>query len=348
MALSGDGRVFISDQGRNSVVAIDLESGNFLGDFIKLADRGYSNPTGVAVTGNGQLLVAAADNNAILRYGLQSGDFIDELVSPGNAALSNPHAMTLVPQWLDRFGQDPGRVIRPNAGFWFNPATNGRGFDIEVFNNRLSAIWFTFDELGQPLWYLSAGDLVGFDYQAELLLTRLTDQGEFEFEEVGTLSLSFSSERQADMQWTIGDLQGAEPLQWIEFDTEPANDDFTGQWGRADGPGWGVSLATEGSRTVAIAFIYDSDGQPRWAISDPAEGESPLSFDMNAVFSDSLCPACPGVSEFQFVHAGHMELVISQQADWSSSVVFPSPLDGSWNLDQTPIIRFSEEPQRPR
>jgi hypothetical protein len=348
MALTGDGRLLVTDQGRNSVVAVDLSSGDFLGDVAILAEQGYSNPTGIAVTAEGQLLVAAADQNTILKYDLQSSAFEGELVASGKGGLSAPHAMTIVPRWLDRLGNDPDRVIRPNAGFWFNPATNGRGFDIEVFHDRLSAIWFTFDESGQPLWYLSAGYLVGFDYEAELLLTRLNEQGEFEFEQVGTLSLNFSSERQADMHWTIGESAGAEPLQWIEFSTEPADQDYTGQWGRADGPGWGVSLATEGDLTVAIAFIYDSAGQPRWTISDPAQGASPLNFHMNAVFSDSLCPTCSGESDYQFVPAGDMDVVVSEENHWSSDMVFPLPLNGVWDLDMTSIIRFSDEPQRPR
>jgi len=217
MAIAGDGRLLISDQQRNSVVAVDLQNGDFLGDFIKLGEQGYSNPTGLAVTGSGQLLVASADANAILNYDLETGDFIGELVRSGQGGLSQPHVITIVPRWLDRFGNNPDRVIRPNPGLWFNPASDGRGFDIEIFKNRLSAIWYTYDEQGQPLWYISAGELNGFNYQSDLLLTRLTADGVFEFESVGTLTLEFSSERSVSMHWTIGDLEGGEPLQWLEW-----------------------------------------------------------------------------------------------------------------------------------
>jgi hypothetical protein len=69
---------------------------------------------------------------------------------------------------------------------------------------------------------------------------------------------------------------------------------------------------------------------------------------MNAVFSDSLCPTCSGESDYQFVPAGDMDVVVSEENHWSSDMVFPLPLNGVWDLDMTSIIRFSDEPQRPR
>ena len=348
MTLSGDGRLLISDQGRNAVVAIDAADGEFLGDLVLLAEQGYSNPTGIAVTRSGDLLVACADQDAILRFDLDSGDFLGELVASGAFGLSQPHAMIVVPQLLDRLNDDPDRVIRPNAGLWYNPATDGRGFDIEVFGDRLAAIWYTYDQQGLPMWYLAAGDLLGFEFEGPLLSFRMDTEGGVSNQEVGQLSLTFESERSAQMTFNIGADFGGEPLQWLAFDFDPAGADYTGLWGRADGPGWGVSLATQGSRTVAIAFIYDEAGNPRWTISDPVDELSPLSFDMNAVFSDTLCPACSGVPEFEFKPAGTMEMAVPDNADWSSDIQFPPPLNGSWELFSTPIIRFSEQPQRPR
>jgi hypothetical protein len=325
MALSGDGRLLISDQQRNSVVAVDAQSGEFLEDFIKLAEQGYSNPTGLAVSRAGQLLVASADTNVILSYDVATGEFNGELVSSGQGGLSQPHVITIVPQLVDRLGHDPARVIRPNAGLWFNPASDGRGFDIQVFNNRLSAIWYTYDELGQPTWYITAGDLDGFHFEGDMLLTRLTAEGVFEYENVGRLTLDFTSERLANMQWTIGDDSGGEALQWLQWDYEPASQNFTGLWGRADGPGWGVSLATQGSRSVAIAYIYDDAGEPRWAISDPVDGLPPLELNMNAVIGDNLCPTCTGTPEFQFIPAGEMTMSISESSVWDIDIVFPEP-----------------------
>ncbi len=348
MALAPDGRLLVSDQGLNAVVAVDSASGAFLGELADLGAVGYSNPTGVAVTDQGDLLVASADHDAILRFDADSGAFLGELVAPGASGLDQPHAMVLVPRLLDRFARDPQRVLRPNAGLWSNPDTNGRGFDIEVFGHLISAIWYTYDAQGLPTWYLSAGPLEGFEFEQPLQRLRLGADGVPEIEDVGMLYLWFDSERLARMEWSIGEQSGGETLQWFEFDPDPAAEDHTGLWGRADGPGWGISLASQGRETVAIAYIYDAAGEPRWIISDPLEGPGPLRFEMNAVFSDTLCPGCTGVPEFQIRAAGVMELGLGPERYWSSAVVLPPPATGGWDLDRTPIIRFSEAPTRPR
>ncbi len=347
MALTPDNRLFITDAGRNTVVQVNPANGAFLSDFADIGAAGYSSPAGIVVNAEGDLLVAAADQNAILRFDGSSGNFLGELVSTGQGGLSNPQAMTLVPQLIDRYGDDPTRVIRPNGGLWFNPLSNGRGFDIEVFGNILTAIWYAYDEEGNPLWYYSQGALDGFTYSGTLNIITLGDDGAV-LNEIGTVRLDFASERQAQLSWTIGQESGGEPLQWLEFSVEPASNDYTGLWGRPDGPGWGISLATQGQSTVAIAFIYDDQGMPRWVISDPVNGASPLNFDMFALFSDTLCPTCSGQSSFSRINAGTMDITVPGSGSWSSDVTYPSPLTGGWQLDNTDLILFSEQPERPR
>ena len=254
----------------------------------------------------------------------------------------------LVPRLLDRFPHDPQRVIRPNPGLWFNTATVGRGFDIEVFGRLLSVIWYTYDEAGLPVWYIAAGPLTGFDFTADLLRFSQAPDGSTSFVVAGELSLRFQSERRAAMSWTLGGLGGAEDLDWLAFDADPASSDFTGLWGRPDAPGWGLSLATQGAGTVAIAFIFDEAGDPRWVLSDAVPGQGTLEFEINAYFSDTLCPGCEGPPSFRFEPAGTMRLRPDTAGDWSSEIDLPAPLSGTWDLHEASLTRFSEEPVGPR
>lgn len=348
MALTDDGRLLITDAGRNSVVAIDAQTAEFIADLADIGAAGYSQPSGIVVNGNGDVLVAVAGENAVIRFDGITGDFLGEFISAGQNGLSEPRAMTLVPQWIDRYADDPSRVIRPNGGLWFSPLTNGRGFDIEVFGNVLTAIWYAYDEQGNPLWYYSQGTLDGFEYSGTLNVTRQLSDTAIELNPVGELSLTFHSERSAEMSYTVGDSAGNESLQWLEFSTEPATADYTGLWGRPDGPGWGITLATQGQSTVALAFIYDANGDPRWAISDPVADASPLAFEMFTLFSETLCPQCSGQSTFTRTPVGPMQIEVPDDGRWSSEVIWPAPLPGGWSLDQTELIRFSEAPERPR
>ena len=177
MVLTDDGRILVSDPGRNAVVAVDATDGAFLGDLAKPGDQGYSGPNGVAVTRNGELLVACADDDVILAYDVDTGQFLGERVTAGSGGLDSPHAMILVPALLDRINNNPLRVMRPNVGAWYNPASDGRGFDIAVVGRRLGVIWYTYDQQGLPLWYIAAGDLDGFTFNGELERFSLDSEG---------------------------------------------------------------------------------------------------------------------------------------------------------------------------
>lgn len=347
MVVTDDNRLLHSDQGRNKVVATDLSTESFDGIFADLEVLGYSNPTGIDITNDGRLLVAAADQNAILQFDLDTEEFLGELVN--GFGLDQPHKMVLVPQLADRFHQDADKVMRPNAGNWFNPDASGRGINIGIFNNRLQVLWFTYDEQGQPIWYTSAGLLEGFDYSAELLKTRLSSDGEFSFEVVGQLDLTFANEREAQLTWQLGELSGTEPISWLQASGEPDIADYTGMWSRPDTPGWGVAVSTNGDVSFAIPFIYDDAGEPRWSISDVFRGTSPLVFNMDTVFSEGLCPSCSGPIETTRVPSGTTTLILDgDDSSWSSDFLWADPIPGNWQLDGTEIIRISSLPTRPR
>ena len=341
-----DGRLLHSDQGRDKIVITNADSGSFGGIFSDLALLGYSNPTGMDITQDGRLLVVASDQNTILQFDLESQQFLGELVNGGG--MDQPHKMILVPQLADRFNEDEDKVMRPNAGNWFNPATSGRGFNIGIFNNRLQVLWFTYDNEGLPVWYTSADFLVGHEFDSELIKTKLASDGSVSIESIGRLNITFDNERAAVMSWQIGDDMGEEPIFWLQFSREPETINHTGMWSRADTPGWGTAVITNGDKTLMIPFIYDDDGEPRWVISNVSESLSSFNLDMIAVFSDTLCPICSGNPDSSIVAAGTMDVDLSGNPYWSSDITWPSPVVGTWQLDQTEIIRISSEPTKPR
>ncbi len=346
IAVNSNNKLYITNQNSNSVGTVNIDDGEVSEMFVNLVSHGYSNPTGIVVTDNNTLLVAASDQNAILKFNAETGEFLGELVKDNG--LDKPHKMILVPKLNDRFHHDVDKVIRPNAGLWYNPETNGRGFDIQVFNNRLSIIWYTFDQRGLPTWYISSGELEGFKYTGGFDKTRLNLDGSFSLENVGTISIDFNDERNAQVDWQINNAQGSESIQWLVWSHGQEIENYTGLWGRPDGPGWGVSVATIGKTSIAVPYIYDSAGEPRWLISDPVNTTAPLNFDFNAIFSDTLCPSCSGVSAFTSAPAGTMTLDLTENKTWSSNVQFPTPITGDWLLDKTDIKLFSSEATRPR
>ena len=346
IAVSSDDRLFITNQESNKIESINSVSGVYLGTFADISTQGYSNPTGIAISDDNIMLIAASDQNAILKFNVATGDFLGELVA--GHGLDQPHKMILVPQLNDRFPHDAQKVIRPNAGLWYNPETSGRGFDIQVFNNSLSVIWYTFDEQGLPTWYISSGELNGFEYTGTFQKTHLNPDASVTVKDAGSININFNSERQALINWEIGTNQGTEEIKWLVWSYDEEASNYTGLWGRPDGPGWGTTVATIGKTSIAVPYIYDANGEPRWLISDPVTTGSPLNFNLNTVFSDTLCPSCTGVSSFTTKSAGTMVLDLSGDKNWNSSLQFPAPLIGDWLLNDTEIKLFSSEATRSR
>ncbi len=345
--VTDDNKLIHTDQKLNTVIMTDAITGEFAGVFANLTELGYSNPTGIEITNDGRLLVAASDQDAILQFELASQQFLGELAS--DFGLDQPHKMLLVPQLNDRFHQDPDKVIRPNAGSWYNPAKNGRGLDIGIFNNRLQVIWFTFEADGSPIWYYSAGDLNGHDYQALLYRTKQLSDSEIDFTEVGSFEIKFHNEREATFNWQLGAVSDSEAIQWLQYSYEPETSNYTGMWSRADGPGWGVAVNTIGPLTVLLPFLYDAQGDPRWVITNSVAGQSDvLTFDVGTFFSDTLCPGCTGEPSSQPTVSGSMTLNFGNNPYWQSELQWPAPLSGDWLLDDITIERISSPPVRPR
>lgn len=116
---------------------------------------------------------------------------------------------------------DPPMVINLGvAGSWYEPATDGQGFSIEVVptSNSLVAYWFTYTLSGDgPDWFIAVGDISG----AEATLTVYeTSGGVFDTpSEVsttvwGTARLAFTNCTTASLEYesTGGEVSGSIPL----------------------------------------------------------------------------------------------------------------------------------------
>ncbi|HYC36278.1 MAG TPA: hypothetical protein VEC19_07635 [Usitatibacter sp.] len=66
---------------------------------------------------------------------------------------------------IERFNIVPhglatGAVVgTPQSGWWWNPEETGRGFFMEWQNNTLDIAGYMYDDVGNPVWYLTVGDM---------------------------------------------------------------------------------------------------------------------------------------------------------------------------------------------
>ena len=58
--------------------------------------------------------------------------------------------------WVSDLFEPP---FKPETGWWWNDAESGRGFSIEVQGPNLFIVSFMYDDIGNPIWYFSAGPM---------------------------------------------------------------------------------------------------------------------------------------------------------------------------------------------
>ncbi len=153
------------------------------------------------------------------------------------------------------------------TGSWFEPATNGQGFEIEVFpdlvapgTGSVQLSWFTFDTVAgganRQRWYTLSGDMVSGQPSASLTIYQNTG-GNFNAPPitngvpVGTATLSFDTCTSGQLTYSFTDgssRTGSIPLTRIAQNVtcsttsaRPANADFafSGNWFNAATSGQG-------------------------------------------------------------------------------------------------------------
>lgn len=184
----------------------------------------------------------------------------------------------------------PGQEIP--RGMWYDRARDGHGFDFQRVGDNWFLVFFTYDDTGDPEWYLSVGALENGVFSGDL--ERFTydesdanDDGAPQVGEVvGSVELDLNADSSSPacddgvgrssaailgrFSWEIGEESGdwcAEPLPFGKAAPDP---DFTGHWfAGQDDQGWGMTIQVreeDGAQIlVNTLYFYDDEGNPRWA-----------------------------------------------------------------------------------
>lgn len=117
-------------------------------------------------------------NNTLYQGALQSFGNGQTLSGPYKPySLTNPNAGTITIQFSDATHGTltwPGGTIpieryvfgagassfQPESGWWWNASESGRGFTLEVQGNKLFIGGYMYDDQGNPVWYISAGNMM--------------------------------------------------------------------------------------------------------------------------------------------------------------------------------------------
>ncbi len=343
MVVGPDGHsLFIADARQNRVLRVDPNQSDTASVFVASAGGGLASPSGLAFGADGHLLVSSSGSDQILRFDGQTGGPLGVFSVAAPGVLQQPRALLVVPKVADRFPRDAQRRFRPIAGGWSNPARSGHGLDLQASGSQLGMVWYTYDVDGRPQWFLGSGTLVGDSWSAPLLRFRW-HKGAAVSSVVGSVSLQFSSERNAVFSWVLPDSSGSEPMRPLEVGPSSETQFPSAAWYRPQESGWGLSITQQGDLRYAMAFVYDGDGEPVWfggAATDPSD---PLRIDMQWFFGPDRCPTCSGPRNAEGQSAGFLGFD-PQSLD---TVLIESGLqfgEVSWRRENLQLQRLTDTP----
>jgi len=211
------------------------------------------------------------------------------------------------------------------AGLGYDRAHDGHGFDLHKAGEKWALFFYSYNQAGDPEWYLGlgemhhetiAGDFSLFRYDPADDPPQTPDPG---FS--GRFFLDFSSAasaracadgiprdnaiQKALFEWRIGEESGTWCTEYLRFGAKMGNDPYLGGvWyaGEQD-TGYGATMAHMDDMLATIVYYYDNQGSPRWALGVGDENE-PL-IDLNH-FS-GFCRSCDPLP-LAITPAGTLEL----------------------------------------
>jgi len=160
--------------------------------------------------------------------------------------------------------------------WWAGTAENGWGMSIQQHGLvQLNAI-YVYDSAGKPIWYVLPGGAWNADFTTyagaiyQPTSAPLSTYSASQFNvgaAVGNISINFTSDSTATLQYVINGISGQKSIQRQVFGrgTAPLN---VGDmwWGGPAQDGWGVSITQQAGILFAAWYTYGADGKATWYV----------------------------------------------------------------------------------
>ena len=186
----------------------------------------------------------------------------------------------------------------PYRGLWWNPNEDGWGMSITQHGSMIFVAAYTYDQSGQPTWYVMSscpvlgngctGDL--YEVTGGTLPTVAWNGSGLKVNKVGTGTLTFTNADNGAFAFTINGTAGSKAISRQVFragTTTPAVN-YTDLWWNDSESGWGVALTQQFNTIFATWYAYDAAGKAIWYVaSDCAVAGSGCTGDLYQVTGGS-------------------------------------------------------------
>ena len=149
-------------------------------------------------------------------------------------------------------------------GHWWDPSRSGHGFELLNAGDNVFAVWYTYDAMGQPVWYTAQGTVPTLGSSWPLLKHWWNGERIAESTRVGSLRLSVNHFESLSAAWELGASQGSWTLEPFVQSGVINEVDLSGHWFNPSNSGWGMTLVDQGDVFGAVIYAYDTTGAPTW------------------------------------------------------------------------------------
>jgi len=232
-----------------------------------------------------------------------------------------------------------GAALPIHRGLW-EPASRpglGQGYDYNWGGTDRALIWYTYDEAGQPAWYIAGSPGVDGNIWTSTLYRVTNDGAAQQVAAVGSIGVTTLAENDALFSYTLFGRSGSERMQPLSPQTCPPAGSYTGIWYRGvDGLG-GASVLVSAINQAQIHYLFDGRGYPRWLFAQDLADPSPGKQSLPMLQFQGYCAVCdPAGVSYREMGALGRGFDSDTAGEWTLDYGFLAPLTGS--VERTDVI----------
>ncbi|MDR3518226.1 MAG: S8 family serine peptidase [Azospirillaceae bacterium] len=241
---------------------------------------------------------------------------------------------------------DVGTVtVVPDTGWWWSASEPGRGYGIEVDNNRIMIAAYMYRANGTPVWYVASGpySTSGFsgaltEYSGGETLSSNPSTQVTALASSATVTLAFTSTTKGTITWSGSAFSSGAvttsitryPIDGSSVKAATTGAPASGWWWNPADAGSGYFIEQQGTQIFLIAYLYAADGTDRWyyALGTPVTSNGVFGATGAQILTAALMEAIGGQTLTGAVQTpaetsvGTMTLTVSSST--AATIILPS------------------------
>jgi hypothetical protein len=215
-------------------------------------------------------------------------------------------------------------TLSPHQGLWDFDRVIFQGAEWNSSGDFSFMVWYAYDFDGQPTWYIASGPSPNGNVWVADLLRVTNDGSEQQEKQVGVVSLTFLSDNQVVMSYTLFGDSGFDPMHPNGPNSCPqingGTPSYTGHWYRGVAGLGGSTVLVYNAAQAQVHYLFDAWGVPRWIIAADDDNQSATAQQIPLLQFDGFCAVCT-----------------PEEVVWSTvgmvTRTFAGETTGSWTLD---------------